>query len=126
MLERLECYLEYKNTDIDEAFRERKQKCQDEYEYGNEKYQILMPETAFEMCEEAIRQDNCLMGYIEEHAIGDTTILFVREKKRLEKSFVTIEVKNHQVTQVYAACNALPSIEVYEFLVEYGCKRWIY
>lgn len=81
-----------------------------------------MPKDGFELCLEAINQRNCLMDYIEPHAVANTTILFLRKRKNPKKSFVTIEILNNEISQVYAKCNALPEASVYAFLEMYSKK----
>ena len=92
------------------------------YEYSNGKYVVTMPKDGFELCLEAINQRNCLMDYIEPHAVANTTILFLRKRKNPKKSFVTIELLNNEISQVYAKCNALPEASVYAFLEMYSKK----
>lgn len=92
------------------------------YEYSNGKYVVTMPKDGFELCLEAINQRNCLMDYIEPHAVANTTILFLRKRKNPKKSFVTIELLNNDISQVYAKCNALPEASVYAFLEMYSKK----
>ena len=83
---------------------------------------VTMPKDGFELCLEAINQRNCLMDYIEPHAVANTTILFLRKRKNPKKSFVTIEILNNGISQVYAKCNALPEASVYSFLEMYSKK----
>lgn len=102
-------------------YQARKELEHDLYEYSEEKFSVVLPADPYDMCEEAITQSNCLLEYIEPHADRETTILFVRENTDPTKPFVTMEVVNGEVEQVYGACNTLPSIEVYEFLMRF-CK----
>ena len=113
---------EYKTgkTSENALIRERYKKMY--YEYSNGKYVVTMPKDGFELCLEAINQRNCLMDYIEPHAVANTTILFLRKRKNPKKSFVTIEILNNEISQVYAKCNALPEASVYAFLEMYSKK----
>ena len=85
----------------------------------------IMPESSIDMCKEAISQGNCLMEYLEDHASGETTILFIRRSENPSLSFVTMEVKDWIVKQVYGKYNSIPSREVLEFLKEYSRTHWI-
>ena len=58
------------------------------------------------------------MDYICDHALGETTILFLRKKDKPDESYVTMEVKNRKIMQVYGRCNSFPEKEVYQFLIE--------
>jgi len=51
--------------------------------------------------------------------------LFVRRVNEPEQSFVTMEVKDRVIEQVYGRFNSLPKKEVYEFLKEYARARWL-
>ena len=125
MVEKLERIRECKsdNTKVDPLFRERKK--ENIYEYAGEKYVITMPESSMEICKEAIAQGNCVMDYIEKHAFGHTTILFVRRIGSPQKSFVTMEVKDRTIEQVYGRFNTLPKKDVFEFLKEYARTHWL-
>ena len=73
-----------------------------------------------------IHQRNCLMDYIELHATGNTTILFLRKKMNPDDSFVTIEVSNNTICQLYAKYNTLPDKKVYMFLETYSKIKGLY
>jgi len=94
-----------------------------EYEYGD--YVITMPKNGIDFCMEAINQGNCLMNYINQHSVAETTILFLRERRNPNHSFVTMEVLNHTIVQVYAKFNALPDVDVYRFLEKYSKTKWL-
>ena len=98
----------------------RRRKAHAEYEYAGKDFIIVLPKDALDMCKEAIVQGNCLMEYIRNHAEGSTTILFVRKPDVPEKSFVTMEVSDGGISQVYGRYNEFPEIEVYHFLEEYA------
>ena len=106
------------NEGVDSLFGERKKR--NGFEYIGMKYAVSMPRSSLDMCKEAITQGNCVMDYIDDHASGDTTILFVRRVNEPERSFVTMEVKDRVIEQVYGRFNSLPKKEVYEFLKEYA------
>lgn len=124
--ERLESYCELsgENSKLGKKV-EKRHNYRAFYEYHNDKYCVVMPRTAIEMCEEAINQSNCLMNYIKPHADGETTILFIRQRNNPERSFVTMEVKDWEIRQVYGSCNSLPEEGVYDFLEEYAREMWI-
>lgn len=121
-LERVrECRSENENIDL--LFRERKRR--NSFEYVGKVYAVSMPESSLDICKEAIAQGNCVMDYIEDHAAGETAILFVRRADEPEHPFVTMEVKDNAIEQVYGRFNSLPKKEVYEFLKEYARSRWL-
>ena len=98
-------------------------KKQAEYEYSGERYSVVMPGSAMDICQEALLQGNCVTDYLGDHASGKTTILFLRMKDRSEKPFVTLEVKDGAVRQVYGRYNSLPEKEVYIFLESFAKAR---
>ncbi len=111
----------YFNTDhsvIDERILERKKS--ENYEYIGEKYVVYMPCSVEEILYEALEQKNCLADYVDEHANGNTTLIFIREINRPDKSYVTAEIQYSEIIEVLGKCNKMPSVEVYEFLKEYA------
>ena len=119
-LERIKTY-QTEHADIDKLCKLRKEK--NEYEYQGCEYSVVMPRSSFDLCLEAISQGNCLMDYIDEHAYGYTTILFIRKNDSIDQSFVTVEVSNGRwILAVFGKFNALPKKEVYLFLEEYAQK----
>jgi hypothetical protein len=81
-----------------------------------------MPESFGDICTEAIAQKNCLMNYIYAHALGETTILFLR-KKEDDTPYVDMEVKNYRITQVFGSCNTRPEKKVFQFLEKYSKEK---
>lgn len=123
-LDELDELIKYKNenTNTDRLIRARKTDAY-RYEYSNEKYEIIMPSSAYDICEEGFTQHNCVSGYISDHAEGETTILFLRKRESPNASFVTMEVCDDEIHQVYGRFNTLPQKEVYEFIIEYAKAR---
>lgn len=123
--ERLECLQKYcaERSALDAKYRSRKRFGRPIYEYSDNSYMVVLPESCADMCREAISQENCLMDYICRHAAGETTILFLRKKDRPDEPFVTMEVKNWQTKQVYGCCNTIPEKEVLQFLIEKYSKK---
>ena len=115
-LERLHDYEE--RLDLDEQIRRRKYFSGTIYEFSDDSYIVAMPDSCADICKESIAQENCLMDYICDHASGVTTILFLRKKDKPDESYVTMEVNNWQIKQVYGCCNTLPEKDVYQFLIE--------
>lgn len=125
IVEKLEMVEEFKseNENVDEIIKGRKDSSS--YEYCGDDYSVIMPASTLDFCKEAIAQGNCVMDYIEDHASGETTILFVRRTDEKDKAFVTLEIKDWIVRQAYARFNALPAKDVYEFLIEYAERKWL-
>ena len=126
VVEKLERIIEYKNdSELNELINGRYQKEHGEYEFTEGEYMVMMPATTCDICREALSQGNCLTDYIDGHAFGKTTILFLRKKDHPEDSYVTVEIKNWIIEQVYAAQNEFPPVDAYRFLISYARKHWL-
>ncbi|WP_320985474.1 PcfJ domain-containing protein [Eisenbergiella porci] len=113
------------NTDLDARIRGRKAYL--DLEYADDKFRVVVPGSSYEIMLEAINQDNCLMDYLEKHANGETTIVFLRQTAVLDESYVTMEIDtDHCIRQVYGTCNSTPDRAVFEFLERYARKKWLY
>ncbi|HHU52790.1 MAG TPA: hypothetical protein GXZ43_01745 [Clostridiaceae bacterium] len=113
------------NTNIDTLFKFRKEN--NTFEYRGPEYSVVMPRSSFDICLEAISQGNCVMDYIEAHASGYTTILFIRKNDAINQSFVTMEINNDRwIRAVYGKFNSLPEKDIYLFLEEYAQKAWLF
>lgn len=84
-------------TQFDE---EQFQKCIDKtMEYTYENYSFIYPNTTQEIKDEAVQQNNCVASYIQRVLRGECHILFMRDKDELNKSLVTIEVRQNKIVQ---------------------------
>ena len=93
------------------------------YEYRNERYSIIMPADVFAFHVESAGQENCVLDYMEKHADGDTTILFLRKNEKPIFPYVTVRVEQNKVVEAKATFNIEVSDEVAEFLEEY--EQWL-
>ncbi len=111
------------NAYINSRIRDRK--YIEDYEYSGTEYAIIMPVSMVDFFVEAISQHNCLINYdyISDHAYNKCTILFMRRKCSITKPYVTIEIINDEITQVYAKNDTLPESNVFGFLSEYAKKK---
>lgn len=94
------------------------------YEYIDYDYMVSLPKDGWDYCLEAVYQGNCLMNYyIDRHARGELTILFLRKRKKPKESFVTIEISEDTIQQVYGKYNSLPDKDVFLFLEKYAREK---
>jgi len=93
------------------------------YEYQNDRYSIIMPADVFAFHVEAAGQENCVLDYMEKHADGDTTILFLRKNEKPIFPYVTVRVEQNKVVEAKATFNIDVSDEIAEFLEEY--EQWL-
>ncbi len=77
--------------------------------YEDNDYIIYPAPTLQSMIDESFNQSNCLKSYCEKYSNGETNIYFMRDKKSINKSLVTIEVRDNKVVQARIKNNALPS-----------------
>lgn len=108
-----------KEHELNPMIRSRK-KYQRYFEFESEGFIILLPQNGMDICREAAYQHNCLMDYIEDHANGDTTILFLRRTQDPNIPFVTIEVNEGEIRQLYSRFNNLPDVKVLLFIESYA------
>lgn len=62
--------------------------------FENERFIIIIPESAGEIIDEGETLDHCVGRYAEDHANGETNILFLRYKRKPDKPFYTIEMND--------------------------------
>lgn len=117
---RLETYIDYKNGRADENSMVSIRSAEAEFEYEDNQYLVRLPKSGEEMCMEAIKQHNCLGEYVYRHAIGKTTIVFLRKKSRPDKSYVTMEISENEIVQVFKQCNQYPDCATYSFIERYA------
>lgn len=110
-----------KNEGLNRLIQNRKR--EGGYEYQNDKYSIIMPVDVFAFHVEAAGQENCVLDYMEKHADGDTTILFLRKNEKPFFPYVTVRVEQNKVVEAKATFNSDVSEEVGEFLEEY--EQWL-
>lgn len=67
-----------------------------EFETEDEKYFIVLPKKLSEIVVEGKTLGHCVGSYTDSHAIGSTTIMFLRRKDAPNTPFYTIEVKNYK------------------------------
>lgn len=70
------------------------------YRFEDERFIIYLPHTCSELVFESNMQDNCVAkNYTKMHFRDETTILFLREKEKINESFYTIEIRGNVVVQ---------------------------
>ena len=84
--------------------------------YQNEKYVIYPAPSVESLLKESKELSHCVKTYIERYALAETSIYLMREVNNKDKSLITIEVKNNEILQARAKCNADPNMEQQKFL----------
>ena len=60
-------------------------------------YMFIYPKSTQDMKDEAAQQSNCIASYIQRVIDEECDILFLRKKEDIDKSLVTLEVRNNQI-----------------------------
>ena len=76
-----------------------KNRINKDYERTFGEYRFIYPNSTQDIKDEAAQQSNCVASYIDRVINGDCHILFLREKNSLDKSLVTIEVRDNKIVQ---------------------------
>lgn len=87
-------------------YKKRKQK----FEYSDDTFTVIVPETLEEIIKEGQALHHCVASYVERHAQGKSTILFLRAKDMRDKSLYTIEYneKTKKEIQIQGFKNCTP------------------
>lgn len=75
---------------------------------------------SIELIEEGQKLSHCVGGYAERYAKGNTNILFIRCKNKLDSPYYTVEIStSYKVVQVHGKHNISANKEVKEFMEVY-------
>lgn len=77
-------------------YKKRKRMLEKKYAFALGELCILVPQSTEEIVQEGKTLHHCVGGYADRHVRGATTILFLRKRKRQERSFLTIELKEER------------------------------
>lgn len=90
-----------------------------EHTFG--KYTFIYPDCTQDIKDEAVSQNNCVASYIQRVIDGECHILFLRYKDNLNKSLVTIEVRDNKIVQAKQKFNDPVTSEQQEII-----DKWNY
>lgn len=114
---------------MSKKFEELQDERIEKFEFENDEWCIRVPKTLQEIKDEGLRLHHCVGGYVKDHAMGQTNIIFLRKKGKENSSFYTIEINaDNRVVQIHGAHNrwlgnnpeAVPF--VYTWLEKIGAK----
>lgn len=88
-------------------------------EYEGEKFTIIIPKKTSDLVREGNLLRHCVASYIERVASGKTTVVFLREKNRINEPFYTIEVMGEEIVQVKGFANKNANNDIKEFVSEW-------
>lgn len=84
------------------------------------KMSYLIPRCSEELAEEGAMQSNCVAGYARSVSTGSTLVVFMRDKKEIGQSLVTVEVRKNAIVQAYKSMNRNLSYEQFVALREWA------
>ena len=71
----------------------------------NDKYKIVIPSSVEEFVDEGMQQHNCVASYIQSVIDNKCMVFFIRDKENPNKSFVTAELCNGEIVQIFLKNN---------------------
>nr|DAU25287.1 MAG TPA: PcfJ like protein [Caudoviricetes sp.] len=77
-------------------------------------YVFILPKRASDLVEEGSALHHCVGTYVEDHASGETTIVFIRNSDKLDRPLYTMEFRKKDIVQIRAKYNKKPPNEVFE------------
>ncbi len=83
-----------------EKYARRVEELIEGYEYSDDTYKIVIPESLYDITKEGKEMNHCVGSYTQKAAFGKTTILFLRKKKQIDIPYVTLEVTDKGLNQV--------------------------
>lgn len=86
-------------------FEKRVEQLRKKYNYESGKYLIRVAESAEEIIAEGKALSHCVAGYADRHLNGSCTILFLRNREKPEKPFMTIEMNGKCMRQIHGYKN---------------------
>lgn len=87
--------------------------------YKDDKYIIFPADSVSSLIDESTQMSNCVRNYCERISNNECQIYFMRYKDSVNKSLVTIEVRNGKIVQARTRFNNLPTAEMNDVL-----KKW--
>ena len=94
-------------------------------EWANNTYVMIIPNKPEDMIDEATQQCSCLASYIQDVYDRTSQILFMRKRRDVETSLVTVEVSEGKLVQAKGCHNEDPSEEELNFLNRWCDKKGI-
>ncbi|MGL4450709.1 MAG: PcfJ domain-containing protein [Sarcina sp.] len=103
----------------EEIFNKRRDESL-EFKYKN--YEIVYPETTQDIKDEGCQLNHCVASYIGNVIDGRCHIVFLRHKDNLDKSLVTLEIRNDKVVQARGKFNRDVTSQEQEVINKYNKK----
>ncbi len=82
-----------------EYAKKRRPGMRKKYEWAAMGMMVVVPEHVSDLIAEGEKQHNCVGGYMERVATGQTDVVFVRKEAEPEVSYITMEIHNGRIIQ---------------------------
>ena len=115
---------EIKNKYLDDKIKGRAKALQ-KFTYANKDYILRPIKNLEELYIEGNKMINCVFGYADRYAKGQTSIFVLRKLAEENKPFVTVEINNGKIVQALAKRNKMCGIQEKRFLEEYSAAKKI-
>lgn len=89
----------------DKKYQVRKKQLEQKYAFEMNGLMIRVPSSGAEIITEGGVLKHCVAGYAGRHVRGSVTILFMREAKKPDTPFLTIEMNGNQLVQIHGYRN---------------------
>lgn len=91
--------------------------------YDDTTFAIICPKESKELVDEGINLRHCVKSYIDRVLEKKTNVVFLRDKKNLHQSYITIEVQNNQIIQAQGACRRALTLNEKNFITKYAREK---
>ena len=88
------------NLDLETDYAEKRRPAmRKKYEWAAMGMIVVVPEHVSDLIAEGEKQHNCVGGYMERVAKGQTDVVFIRKDEAPEKSYITMEIHDGKIIQ---------------------------
>ncbi|MBO6232949.1 MAG: PcfJ domain-containing protein [Clostridia bacterium] len=100
----------------------KRSKILDNNSYNKNNLIVFPAHSLGDLIDESKQQSHCVRTYAEKYSKGECDIYFLRNMKDIDKSLVTIEVKDNKIIQSKAKHNNRPNENYLKFIKEWEQK----
>lgn len=115
-------YNDIKKRIDEDKFKKQIEKNEDLL-YKDRIFSIILPQKSNDVRKEGSILKHCVASYVDRITNGQTCILFCRQNEDVDEPYVTVEVKNHAITQAYGYQDSKPPVDALKFLAKWAKKK---
>lgn len=117
----MKTYSSFNATYDEEKFTESVERYS-KYKYKYGEYAVTIPKTPQDLINEGVELNHCVSSYIKPIINGITQVMFIRERKNLSKSLLTMEILGDKIVQVKGHMNRPPVEKEIKFINRFAKK----